>query len=69
MPGSNNDINVLEASHLFAKLAEGIVPPAHYVIQGKHYNMCYSLADGIYPKCSALVQTIHDPHGTKKSCL
>ncbi|KAK3198701.1 hypothetical protein Dsin_022116 [Dipteronia sinensis] len=37
--GSNNNINVLEASHLFANLAEGIVPPAHYVIQGKKYNM------------------------------
>ncbi|XP_020266343.1 uncharacterized protein LOC109841816 [Asparagus officinalis] len=34
LPGSNNDINVLEASHLFAKLAEGIAPLAHYVIQG-----------------------------------
>ncbi|XP_020245164.1 protein ALP1-like [Asparagus officinalis] len=66
LPGSNNDINVLEASHLFAKLAEGIAPPAHYVIQGKHYNMGYYLADGIYPKWSTLVQTIHDPRGPKK---
>ncbi|KAL5539453.1 hypothetical protein UlMin_044612 [Ulmus minor] len=30
LPGSNNDINVLEASHLFTNLAEGIAPPAHY---------------------------------------
>ncbi|XP_020271452.1 uncharacterized protein LOC109846616 [Asparagus officinalis] len=67
--GFNNDINVLEASHLFAKLAEGIAPHAHYVIQGKHYNMGYYLADGIYPKWSTLVQTIHDPRGLKKSCL
>ncbi|XP_020254065.1 uncharacterized protein LOC109831137 [Asparagus officinalis] len=51
LSGSNNDINVLEASHLFAKLAEGIAPPAYYVIQGKHYNMGYYLADDIYPKC------------------
>ena len=66
MPGSNNDINVLEASHLFANLAEGIAPPAHYVIQGKEYNTGYYLADGIYPKWSTLVQTIHDPQGPKK---
>ncbi|KAK3230267.1 hypothetical protein Dsin_002148 [Dipteronia sinensis] len=35
LPGTNNDINVLEASHLFASLAQGITPPAHYVIQKK----------------------------------
>ncbi|KAK6798189.1 hypothetical protein RDI58_005891 [Solanum bulbocastanum] len=31
----NNDINVLESSHLFFNLANGIAPPAHNVIQGK----------------------------------
>ncbi|XP_022888997.1 uncharacterized protein LOC111404419 [Olea europaea var. sylvestris] len=35
LPGSNNDINVLERSHLFANLAQGIVPPAQYIIQGR----------------------------------
>ncbi|XP_074579122.1 uncharacterized protein LOC141835648 [Curcuma longa] len=45
--------------------AEGITVPAHYVIQGKEYNMGYYLADGIYPKWSTLVQTIHDPRGRK----
>ncbi|KAK2662950.1 hypothetical protein Ddye_001524 [Dipteronia dyeriana] len=60
------DINVLEASHLFSNLTQGIAPPAHYVIQGKEYNMGYYLADGIYPKWSTLVQTIHDPRGPKK---
>nr|AAD28316.1 hypothetical protein [Arabidopsis thaliana] len=66
LPGSNNGINVLEASHLFANLAEGTAPPASYVINGKPYNMGYYLADGIYPKWSTLVQTIHDPRGPKK---
>ncbi|XP_031264317.1 uncharacterized protein LOC116122631 [Pistacia vera] len=32
---SNNDINVLEASHMFVNLTQGIAPPAHYIIQGK----------------------------------
>ncbi|XP_019173404.1 PREDICTED: uncharacterized protein LOC109168980 [Ipomoea nil] len=45
MPGSNNDINVLEASHLFANLANGVAPPCHYVIQGQNYNTGYYLAD------------------------
>ncbi|KAL5790551.1 hypothetical protein ACOSQ2_005439 [Xanthoceras sorbifolium] len=44
----------------------GLAPPAHYVIQGKEYNTGYYLADGIYPKWSTLVQTIHDPQGPKK---
>ncbi|KAL5774260.1 hypothetical protein ACOSP7_011817 [Xanthoceras sorbifolium] len=44
----------------------GLAPPAHYVIQGKEYNTGYYLADGIYPKWSTLVQTIHDPRGPKK---
>ena len=57
---------MLEASHLFANLAEGTAPPANYVINGKEYNMGYYLADGIYPKWLTLVQTIHDPRGPKK---
>ncbi|KAJ9565986.1 hypothetical protein OSB04_001952 [Centaurea solstitialis] len=44
-PGSNNDINVLETSHLFANLAAGTAPPANYVINGKSYDMGYYLAD------------------------
>ena len=30
MPGTNNDINVLESSNLFSNLAKGIAPPANY---------------------------------------
>ncbi|KAL8125596.1 hypothetical protein AgCh_013028 [Apium graveolens] len=43
--GSNNDINVLESSHLFANLTQGIATPAHYVIEGKVYDTEYYLAD------------------------
>ncbi|XP_020271556.1 uncharacterized protein LOC109846722 [Asparagus officinalis] len=63
---TNNDINVLESSNLFSNLAQGIAPPAHYVIQGKEYNMGYYLADGIYPKWATIVQTIQQPQGRKK---
>ncbi|XP_073038239.1 protein ANTAGONIST OF LIKE HETEROCHROMATIN PROTEIN 1-like [Primulina eburnea] len=66
LPGSNNDINVLSKSHLFVNLANGVAPPANYVIQGKEYTMGYYLADGIYPKWATLVQTIHNPQGPKK---
>ena len=63
MPGNNNDINVLD---ILSDLAQGIAPLAHYVIEGKNYNMCYFLADSIYPKWSNIVQTIHEPRGPKK---
>ena len=66
MPGTNNDISVLESSNFFSDLAQGIAPPAHYVIQGKEYDMGYYLADSIYPKWSTIVQTIHEPRGSKK---
>ncbi|XP_073153647.1 uncharacterized protein [Henckelia pumila] len=45
MPGTNNDINVLEASGLFSKLAQGIAPTAHYKIGGKEYDMGYYIDD------------------------
>ena len=63
--GSNNDINVLDSSHLFYNLTQGIAPPAHYVIQGKEYNKSYYLANGIYPKWSTIVQTIQEPRTPK----
>ena len=61
MPGSNNDINVLDASNLFANLQEGCDPSANYTIMGNHYNMGYYLASGIYPKWATIVQSISHP--------
>ncbi|XP_060183449.1 uncharacterized protein LOC132613242 [Lycium barbarum] len=66
MPGTNNDINVLESSHLFSNLAKGIAPPALYVIQGNEYDVGYYLADSIYPKWSTIEQTMHEPQSQKK---
>ncbi|XP_020250051.1 uncharacterized protein LOC109827454 [Asparagus officinalis] len=64
MPETNNNISVLKSSNLFSNLAQGIDPPAHYVIQGKEYNMSYYLANGIYPKWATIVQTIQHPQGS-----
>ena len=47
LPGSNDDINVLQSSNLFANLAQGIPPPAHYTIQGTNYDIGYYLSDSI----------------------
>ncbi|XP_047977875.1 uncharacterized protein LOC125219839 isoform X1 [Salvia hispanica] len=64
-PDTSNDVNVSASSNLFYNLTQGIAPPAHYVIQGKEYNMGYYLADSIYPKWSTIVQTIEEPRSPK----
>ncbi|XP_023899310.1 uncharacterized protein LOC112011155 [Quercus suber] len=66
LPGSNNDINVLERSHIFSDLAEGHAPAVHYSINGHDYIMGYYLANGIYPKWTTFVKTIPAPQGQKQ---
>jgi len=65
LPGSLNDINVLERSHLFQDLALGHAPPCHYTVNGTVYTVPYYLANGIYPKWSTLIQTISCPQDDK----
>lgn len=50
LPGSHNDINVLEHSSVFSLLAKWSTPPINHSINGNDYRMGYYLADGIYPQ-------------------
>ena len=65
LPGSLNDINVLERSTVFKDLAEGRGPHINYSINGHEYTMGYYLADGIYPSWSTFVKTLSSPQGNK----
>ena len=66
MPGSLNDINVLDRSPIFVALAEGRTAAVNYTINGHEYTMGYYLADEIYPNWSTFVKTIPRPLGAKR---
>ncbi|XP_051208182.1 uncharacterized protein [Lolium perenne] len=63
--GSNNDINVLNKSHLFIQELKGEAPRVQFTVNGRQYNKGYYLADGIYPEWAVFVKTIALPQTEK----
>jgi hypothetical protein len=47
LPGSNNNINVLQRSPIFARLTEGNALQVAYEINGNPYDNGYHLVDSI----------------------
>ncbi|XP_074349033.1 uncharacterized protein LOC141688819 [Apium graveolens] len=66
LPGSLNDINVLDRSHLFKDLAEGRGPEVRFTVNGYEYYMGYYLVDGIYPSWPIFVKTVSKPQDNKR---
>jgi hypothetical protein len=66
LPGSHNDINILQRSTLFTKLCEGEAPEVNFLINGHKYKMGYYLVDDIYPSWTTFVKTIGQPQENKK---
>jgi hypothetical protein len=69
LPGSHNDINVLERSSVFSHINERRAPLANYTINGHNYTIGYYLGDGIYPQWSTIVKTISCPQGKRQNYL
>lgn len=69
MPGSLNDINVVEASTLVNKIASGMYPPpCEFNLSGVRRNKPFLFGDGIYPKWPIFMLSILEP-STKKEKL
>jgi len=66
MPGSNNNINVIDRSSLMVNYLRGIAPHAKFIVNGHEYNSCYFLANGIYSNWTIFQKTIDLPKGEKR---
>ncbi|KAE9032977.1 hypothetical protein PR003_g9059 [Phytophthora rubi] len=66
IPGSNNDINVIDRSPFMVNWLQGNAPDHKYQINRHDYKMCYLLCDGIYPAWSVFVKTISSPTDAKQ---
>ncbi|XP_035837148.1 protein ALP1-like [Helianthus annuus] len=66
IPGSNNNVNVLQNSEVFDDVIKGIGPDTSFTVSGVEYRRGYYLADGIYPQYSTIVKTVRHPPDEKR---
>ncbi|XP_048604562.1 putative nuclease HARBI1 [Brassica napus] len=65
LPGTLNDINVLDRSPVFDDILHGRAPKVKFKVNNHTYHMAYYLTDGIYPNWSTFIQSIPLPQGPK----
>ncbi|GAA0149055.1 hypothetical protein LIER_08325 [Lithospermum erythrorhizon] len=65
-PGTLNDINVLDRSPVFDDVEQGKTPKVNFIVNRRHYDLTYYLADGIYPKWPIFIQSIRGPQGERE---
>jgi hypothetical protein len=66
MPGSHNDINVLQWSSIFVRLVECQGLQVNYTINDNDYLIGYYLVYGIYLSWATFMKTIFELQGNKK---
>lgn len=66
MPGSCNDINIMDRSPLMSDIITGKIPPSEFTISGVEFKQGYYLADGIYPPWPIFVQGFSQPDNEMK---
>ena len=62
-----SDLNILDRSHVFDDIINGIAPQVNFYVNGREYNLAYYLTDGIYPKWTTFIQSIRLLQGAKNS--
>ncbi|XP_056864078.1 uncharacterized protein LOC108815644 [Raphanus sativus] len=67
LPGTLNDINVLDRSPVFKDIEEGRAPKVNFKVNNHTYRMAYYLTDGIYLNWAAFIQSISLPQSPKAS--
>ncbi|XP_048632932.1 putative nuclease HARBI1 [Brassica napus] len=65
LPGTLNDINVLDRSPIFDDILHGRAPKVKFKVNNHTYRMAYYLTDGIYPPWAIFIQSIPLPQGRK----
>lgn len=58
VPGSNNDLNVLDRSPVLDGIMNGQAPTAEFTVNDRVYTTAYYLTDGIYPPWTVFQLTI-----------
>jgi hypothetical protein len=66
IPGSNNDLNVLDRSPLLHGFLNGTTPRAQYEIGGQIFTEPYYFVDGIYPAWSTFIPAYVEPADRSK---